>query len=128
MCKLSSGVAERNRRNKRKGADWESELRDGLRGDGFDVESLRLAGAEDEGDMVIREGDGTFLVIEAKNAKFEPGVFLGEAIKERVNFAKHRRLDVEKVESVVVVKRRGKNWRQAFVLTTVEDYFGLDPQ
>ncbi|MCX5236257.1 hypothetical protein OG824_13710 [Streptomyces prunicolor] len=121
-------MAERNRRNKRKGADWESELRDGLRGDGFDVESLRLAGAEDEGDMVIREGDGTFLVIEAKNAKFEPGVFLGEAIKERENFAKHRRLDVENVESVVVVKRRGKNWRQAFVLTTVEDYFGLDPQ
>ncbi|MFB8350973.1 hypothetical protein ACFQ7W_05780 [Streptomyces niveus] len=124
----NNSIAARNRRNKRKGADWESELRDGLRSEGFDVESLRLAGAEDEGDLVIREDKGSFLVIEAKNAKFEPGVFLGEAIVERANFAKHRDLDPEKVESIVVVKRRGKNWRQAFVLTTVEDYLGLDPQ
>lgn len=128
MCKLSNSVAARNRRNKRKGAEWESELRDGLRGDGFDIESLRLSGAEDEGDMVIREGDGRYLVIEAKNAKFEPGVFLGEAIAERENFAKHRGLDPADVEAIVVVKRRGKNWRQAFVLTTVEDYFGLEPR
>jgi Holliday junction resolvase len=125
---LSNSVAARNRRNKRKGAEWETELRDGLRGDGFDIESLRLAGAEDEGDMVIREGSGTYLVIEAKNAKFEPGVFLGEALVERENFAKHRGLDLEDVESIVVVKRRGKNWRQAFVLTTVEDYFDLEPR
>ncbi|MFJ6183786.1 hypothetical protein [Streptomyces sp. NPDC092295] len=124
----NNSIAARNRRNKRKGADWESELRDGLRSEGFDVESLRLAGAEDEGDLVIREDKGSFLVIEAKNAKFEPGVFLGEAIVERQNFAKHRGLDLHSVESVVVVKRRGKNWRQAFVLTTVEDYLGLDPQ
>lgn len=128
MCKLSNSIAARNRRNKRKGADWESDLRDGLRGEGFDVESLRLAGKEDEGDLVVREGDGKYLVIEAKNAKFEPGVFLGEAIVERENFAKHRGLDLDDVESIVIVKRRGKNWRQAFVLTTVEDYLGLDPQ
>ncbi|MFF7800273.1 PDDEXK family nuclease [Streptomyces olivaceus] len=125
---MSNGIAARNKRNKRKGADWESDLREGLRGEGFDVESLRLAGKEDEGDLVIREDGGKYLVIEAKNAKFEPGVFLGEAIAERENFAKHRGLDLEDVESVVVVKRRGKNWRQAFVLTTVEDYLGLDPQ
>ncbi|MEU8133215.1 hypothetical protein [Streptodolium elevatio] len=125
---MSSSIAARNRRNKRKGADWESELRDGLRADGFDIESLRLAGKEDEGDMVIRTEDAKFLVIEAKNAKFEPGVFLGEAITERKNFAKHRGLDLEDVESIVVVKRRGKGWRQAFVLTTVEDYFGLESQ
>lgn len=128
MCKLSNSIAVRNRRNKRKGSEWESDLRDGLRSVGLDTELLRLAGTEDEGDMVIREGDGKYLVIEAKNAKFEPGVFLGEAIKERANFAKHRGLDLASVESVVVVKRRGKNWRQAFVLTTVEDYLGLDPQ
>ncbi|MET8111159.1 hypothetical protein [Streptomyces prasinus] len=125
---MSNSIAARNRQNKRKGADWESTLRDGLREEGFDVESLRLAGKEDEGDMVIRDGDGQYLVIEAKNAKFEPGVFLGQAIVERENFAKHRGLDLEDVESIVVVKRRGKNWRQAFVLTTVEDYLGLDRQ
>jgi Holliday junction resolvase len=126
VCKLSNSIAARNKRNKRKGADWESDLRDGLRSEGFDVESLRLAGAEDEGDMVVREGDGKYLVIEAKNAKFEPGVFLGQAIVERENFAKHRSLDLDDVESIVVVKRRGKNWRQAFVLTTVENFLGLE--
>ncbi|MGW1040062.1 hypothetical protein [Streptomyces sp. NPDC002547] len=125
---MSNSVAARNRRNKRKGADWETELRDGLRGDGFDVESLRLAGQEDEGDMVIREGDGRFLVIEAKNAKFEPGAFIGEAQVEREHFAKHRGLDLDDVESIVIVKRRGKGWRKAFVLTTVEDYFDLEPE
>ncbi|MGW8953520.1 hypothetical protein [Streptomyces sp. NPDC055709] len=125
---MSNSIAARNKRNKRVGAQWETDLREGLRSEGFDVESLRLAGKEDEGDMVVREEGGRFLVIEAKNAKFEPGVFLGEAIVERENFAKHRGLDLENVESIVVVKRRGKNWRKAFVLTTVEDYLGLDPQ
>ena len=121
-----SEASNRARRNKRIGAQWETDLREGLRGEKFDVESLRLAGKEDEGDMVVREGDGKYLVIEAKNAKFEPGVFIGEAIVERENFAKHRGLDLGDVESVVIVKRRGKGWRQAFVLTTVEAYFGLD--
>ncbi|MEU2342637.1 MULTISPECIES: hypothetical protein [unclassified Streptomyces] len=60
------------------------------------------------------------------NARFEPGPFLDEAEVERVNFAKHRDIDPERVESIVIVKRRGKNWRKAFVLTTVEAYFGLD--
>ncbi|MCC2278870.1 hypothetical protein LKL35_26080 [Streptomyces sp. ET3-23] len=121
-------IATRNRANKRKGAQWETDLREGLRAIGEDVESLRLAGTEDEGDMVIREPDGRFLVIEAKNAKFEPGPFLDEAMRERENFAKHRGLDANLVDSVVVVKRRGKSWRKAFVLTTVEEYFDLDPE
>ncbi|WP_436739905.1 hypothetical protein [Streptomyces sp. BBFR102] len=125
---MSNNISARNKRNKRVGAQWETDLREGLRSEGFDVESLRLAGKEDEGDMVVREGGGRYLVIEAKNAKFEPGVFLGEAIVERENFAKHRGLDLENVESIVVVKRRGKGWRKAFVLTTVEEYLGLDPQ
>ncbi|HZW98519.1 MAG TPA: hypothetical protein VFF10_00530 [Trueperaceae bacterium] len=125
---MSNSVAARNRRNKRKGADWEIEFANGMRSEGFDIERLRLAGKDDEGDHVIREGDGRYIVVETKNAKFEPGVFIGEAEKERVNFAKHRSLDLADVEAVVVVKRRGKNWRKAFVLTTVEDYFGLEPQ
>jgi hypothetical protein len=51
---------------------------------------------------------------------------LDEAERERLNFAKHRGIDPDRVESIVVVKRRGKGWRKAFVLTTVEAYFGLD--
>ena len=111
--------------NKRKGADWEIDLMNGLRSVGEDAERLRLTGKDDEGDLVIRTGDGTYTVIEAKNAKFQPGVFIGEMQKEVVNFAKHRKIDQDKVDAIVIVKRRGKNWRQAFVLTTVEDYFDL---
>ncbi|MEV0437806.1 hypothetical protein AB0I84_00680 [Streptomyces spectabilis] len=121
-------IASRNRANRRKGAQWETDLREGLRAAGEDVESLRLAGIEDEGDLVVRESDGQYLVIEAKNAKFTPGPFLDEAMRERENFAKHRGLDPDVVESVVVVKRRGKSWRKAFVLTTVEEYFDLNPE
>ncbi|MEU5427594.1 hypothetical protein AB0H73_18595 [Streptomyces olivoreticuli] len=116
----------RNRRNKRRGADWEAELRDELRSAGLDVERLRLTGRDDEGDLVVRLPDGRFLVIEAKNARFEPGVFVGEAEAERQNFAKHRGLDLAAVGSVVIVRRRGATWRRAYVLTTVERYFGLD--
>ncbi|MGW0895910.1 hypothetical protein ACWD0G_02765 [Streptomyces goshikiensis] len=119
-------IAERNRANRRKGAAWETELLAGLRSVGEDAERLRLTGAEDEGDLVIRENGGLFTVIETKNARFEPGPFLDEAARERLNFAKHRGLDPHQVDSIVVVKRRGKGWRSAFVLTTVEAYFGLD--
>ncbi|WP_067120218.1 hypothetical protein [Streptomyces yokosukanensis] len=119
-------MAARNRRNKRRGADWETELRDELRSAGMDVERLRLTGKDDEGDLVIRRGDGTFLVIEAKNAKFEPGTFVSEAERERANFAQHRGLDPASVDSVVIVRRRGASWRRAYVLSTVERYFELE--
>ena|ERR1044072_4020220 len=113
--------------NKRKGADWECDLRDGLRSVGEDIERLHLNGKDDEGDLVIRDGEGTvpYLIIEAKNAKFEPGVFVGEMETEVENFRKHRDLSTDDVDGIVIVKRRGKNWRKAFVLTTVERYFDL---
>ncbi|MFF4244285.1 hypothetical protein ACFYY2_07395 [Streptomyces sp. NPDC001822] len=123
-----TSISERNKANKRRGAAWETELLAGLRSIGEDAERLRLTGAEDEGDLVIRAADGTYLVIEAKNAKFEPGPFLDEAEVERLNFARHRDLDPFDVESIAIVKRRGKGWRKAFVLTTVEAYFGLDDE
>ncbi|MEU1309140.1 hypothetical protein ABZ419_09620 [Streptomyces cinnamoneus] len=118
-------IAARNRRNKRRGSAWEAELRDELRGAGLDVERLRLTGKDDEGDLVIRLEEGRFLVIEAKNARFEPGEFVSEAETEQKNFAKHRGLDPAAVDSVVVVRRRGATWRRAYVLTTVEKYFEL---
>jgi hypothetical protein len=120
-------LSARNKRNKRKGADFEIALEKGLREElGFDIERLRLKGVEDEGDLVVRDDDGGYLIIEAKDAAFQPGTFISEAEREAANYAKHRNLDPDLVEKVVIVKRRGKGWKQAFVLTTVEDYFGLD--
>ncbi|USH44622.1 holliday junction resolvase [Streptomyces phage BroPlease] len=121
-------TAARNRRNKRKGADWEADLRDGFREEQYDIERLHLNGVEDEGDLVIRLANGTFLVIEAKNAKFEPSTFIKEMEAEVENFRKNRGLDPQAVEGIAIIKRRGHNWRRAYVLTTVERYFGLEPK
>jgi len=120
-------LSARNRANRRKGADWESALLAGLREEGFDVEQLHLRGVEDEGDLVVREDEGCYLVIEAKNEALKPGPFLKEAEDEAGWFAKHRDLPRDRVDQVVVIKRRNANWRKAYVLTTVENYFGLDP-
>jgi Holliday junction resolvase len=116
------------RANKRKGADWEIALRNGFREEGFDIERLHLNGKDDEGDLVIREADGVYLVIEAKDSAFQPGTFIGELEREVEAFARNRELDPGDVDGIAVVKRRGMSWRKAFVLTTVEDYFGLDEE
>lgn len=118
-------VTARNRRNKRRGADWESELRDQLRAAGVDIERLRLTGKDDEGDHVVRRPGGRPLVIEAKNAVFEPSTFVREALRERDNYARHRGLDPSDVDAVAIVRRRGASWRDAYVLTTVSEYFSL---
>ncbi|MFJ9158668.1 hypothetical protein ACIRPS_17915 [Streptomyces griseoviridis] len=123
-----SDIATRNRRNKRRGADWEAEIRDRLREAGVDIERLRLVGKDDEGDHVVRWDGGRYLVIEAKNATFEPGTFIKEALRERDNFARHRDLSPKDVDVIVIVRRRGASWRQAYVLTTVEEYFDLPPE
>ncbi|MCP3755740.1 hypothetical protein [Streptomyces sp. TBY4] len=118
-------VAARNRRNRRRGADWESELRDRLREAGFDIERLRLTGKDDEGDHIVRRPGGRPLIIEAKNATFKPSVFVREAQRERDNYARHRGLAPADVDAVAIVRRRGASWREAYVLTTVAEYFGL---
>jgi hypothetical protein len=45
----ATATAARNVRNRRAGSRWQSELRNGLREAGLDVERLVLAGKEDEG-------------------------------------------------------------------------------
>lgn len=110
--------------NGRKGSAWEMALVNGLRDHGFDVERLRLSGTKDEGDIAVR--DGHHIVIEAKNEQRInlPG-YLRELAEEKVNYTKARRLDPEAVEGVVIVKARGKNWKQGYVVQTVADYFGI---
>jgi hypothetical protein len=126
-----SDVAARNKRNRRAGARWQSDLRDGLRAEGFDVERLVLTGKEDEGDLVIRDPQrkgrsSLYLVIEAKAGEMKPSEFVREAATEAEHFRAHRGLPAEHVSGVAVVKQRGKNWKDAYVLTTLRDYLGLD--
>lgn len=113
-------------RNKKKGAEWENELKNKFRATGFDIEHLHLNGSEDEGDLVIRSWNGKTWVIEAKNAKMDPNQFVKEMEAEVGHYASHRGLDPELVDGVVIVKAYRKPWRKAYVITTVERFFGLD--
>jgi hypothetical protein len=126
-----SETADRNRRNRRAGQRWQTVLRDGLRDAGLNIERLALAGVEDEGDHVIRLTAGLpvrqFVVIEAKAGVLHPAEFVREAQLEAGHFAYHRGLSAAEVTGIAVAKKRGANWRDAYVLTTVGDYFGLDP-
>jgi len=124
-----SDIAARNRRNKRNGSRWQSEFRDGMRKAGFDIERLALAGKEDEGDAVVRIPltiDMTeYVVVENKAGALKPAEFVREAVVEADHFAKHRGIPRGQVTGIAVVKARGKNWRDAYVITTVREYFGL---
>jgi hypothetical protein len=120
-------IRERNRRNRRKGAEWEIALTEGLRAAGEDIERLRTKGRRDESDHLIREPGGYYLLVESKNAaRFEPGAFIAELDNEIANFITNRGVPPERVNGIVIVKRRGRNWHDAYVLTTVARYFDLD--
>lgn len=125
------GAAGRAAANRRKGARWEKDLRDGLRNSAYDTEGLKLHGKDDEGDLVVRPAGSRlmvpdFIVIEAKDAAMSVTDFINQAVLEADNFARHRDLDRDRVTGVAVVKRRGKNWREAVVLTTLAEYMKLN--
>jgi hypothetical protein len=123
-----SEVAKRNARNRGAGKRWEKEIEDGGRALGIDTDRTRDTGTKDQGDLVMRVDGGKFVVIEAKNAKFEPGPFVEEALVEAKHFAEFRKLDASRVHPVVFVKRRGKNFLDSFALITVREYLRLVSQ
>lgn len=126
MSQEKEAVTKRNRANKRAGAKWQATIRNGLREEAFDVEELKLTGAQDEGDLVIRWGDGEYTVVEAKAGVMHAADFVRQARTEGKHFADHRGLPREDVDSIVIVKRKGASWKDAYVLTTVREYFGLE--
>lgn len=128
---MSDDVRARNLRNKRTGAAWERALLDGMRSERYDIERLRLAGAKDEGDHVIRLDTGLWVppsvvVTEAKAGVMHAAEFVRQATTEADNYAARRKLDRSKVLAIAAVKARGKNWRDAYVLTTVRELFRLE--
>jgi Holliday junction resolvase len=110
--------------NKRKGSQFEVDLKNGLREAGLDVERLPLNGSSDEGDLVIR--NGIITIAEAKNEqRLDLPRYYRELQAEVENYRKARGLAPEAVDGVIIHKRRNHNWRKAWVTTTVEDYFNL---
>ena len=112
----------------RAGKKFESDLMKHLREKDYDVERLRLTGAEDEGDLLLRASEiiGNVphrFVIEAKRRKgFNLAGWVAEARIERDNYADHRMLRRDDIGFVVVHYARGKNLSQSYVTTTLEEW------
>lgn len=122
---MSADVAARNRASRRAGYRWQADLREYLRGLGLDVEELKLAGKQDEGDICVRLGDGRRFIIEAKNAaELDVAGFIREALVESQNYVDHRNLKVF-VPGVAVAKARRKATSQAHVLMDLETFLKI---
>lgn len=110
-------------RSKQAGTAWESAIRDELRGMGYDVERLRTTGSLDEGDLVVKEGTAVCIIEAKATQRIDLSGFIEQAVTERDNYCKARGLDPATVLPVVIVKRRGKNTAEAFVVTRLRDFF-----
>lgn len=107
------------------GKKFETDLMKHLREQDYDVERLRLTGAEDEGDLLVRvdEGHTRRYVIEAKRTKkLDLAGWVKEAQVERENYCAHRGQAVHRTGFVVVHYARGKGLSQSYVTTTLEEW------
>lgn len=109
------------------GKKYETDLMKHLREQGLDVERLRLTGAEDEGDLLVRVAVDGFspasrLVIECKRRKaMDLGGWIKEAEVERDHYDAHRG-NTTPSAFVVVHYRRQHGISQSYVTTTLEEY------
>jgi len=116
-------ATRRARASKRKGSQHETDVRDFFRHAGADIEPLKLNGAEDEGDHVVRLADNSRVVIEAKNEqKINLAGYMNEADLEAANYARHRGLERHRVLPVAIVKARGKSIADAYVVIRLAEF------
>jgi hypothetical protein len=111
--------------NKRKGAQWETDLVKYLRGRKFEAERLARTGRNDEGDVFLETGTHCF-VVEAKNAaRIDLAGWSKEADVEATNYAKHREQSPHAFFPVVVIKRRNSGTEKAYVVMSLENFCNL---
>ncbi len=107
--------------NGRKGSAFEIGVLKWLRSRGVFAERLRLAGKNDEGDIVAIIAGKTY-VLELKNRKsISLPTFWDEAVKEAKNYAKARGLE-NTPPAFVIVKRRNASIEDAFVIQDLESW------
>ena len=107
-------------RNRRAGAEWETLLLHQLRDIGHDIERLHLNGKEDEGDLILKTGNKTY-VIEAKAGQQHLAQFVKEATIEARNYETHRNRENRSTIGLVVMKQRNKPWSEAYVVSTLNE-------
>ena len=100
--------------NKAKGAQFEVDVMKWFRKMGVLAERLRLAGEEDEGDLVVIVAGKTY-IFELKNTKkLNLKEFWDEAQTEATNYSKHR--GISQPLSYVLFKRRNAGIDKAWVI------------
>lgn len=113
-------MATQQARNRRSGAEWETRLLHQLRDIGHDIERLHLNGKEDEGDLILKTGNHTY-VIEAKAGKPHLAQFVKEATCEARNYETHRNRENQSTIGLVIMKQRNKPWSEAYVVSTLNE-------
>ena len=107
--------------NKAKGAAFEIDVMKLFRSLGLLAERLRLAGKDDEGDIVVVIAGKTY-VLELKNTvKLSLPEFWRQAQVEALNYAKARGIG-EVPPAYVIVKRRNAGIEKAWVIQDLEQW------
>lgn len=115
--------------HKRRGFNFETELRDYFRRNGYDSERLARTGRLDEGDIVVRKDFlGSIGVIEAKapgqNGRIDLSGWSKEAKVEAGNYARAREIDEGTILPAVIIKARGKSTADSYLVFRLGDVFG----
>ena len=108
-------------KNKRKGALFETSVLKWLRGKGLNAERLRLAGKDDEGDIVCMVAGHPYIFELKATVKLDLPQFWREACVEAANYAKARNLDAVP-PAYVIVKRRNASLSNAWVIQDLEQW------
>ena len=106
---------------KRKGSAFETGILKFLRGKGLASERLRLAGKDDEGDIVCIVAGAPYIFELKATAKMDLPQFWREATTEAFNYAKARNLDVTP-PAYVIVKRRMAGLDQSWVIQDLNQW------
>ena len=107
--------------NKAKGAAFEIDVMKWFRGLGVLAERLRLAGKDDEGDLVVVVTGKTY-ILELKNtARLDLPEFWRQAEVEALNYAKARGLG-EVPPAYVIIKRRNAGLEKSWVVCDLEQW------
>jgi len=111
-------------KNKRKGSMFETSILKWLRSKGVNAERLRLAGKDDEGDIVAIVAGQPYVFELKATVKMDLPQFWREATTEAFNYAKARGLEVVP-PAYVIVKRRMAGLEQSWVIQDLEQWLRI---
>ena len=112
-------------KNKAKGALFETSILKWLRSKGVSAERLRLAGKDDEGDIVCMIANKPVVFELKATAKMDLPQFWREATLEAANYAKARGLDPAP-PAYVIVKRRMAGLEQSWVIQDLTQWLTVN--